>query len=465
MNHVGPGITANSKTFGAPIWAKEAVIYHIFIDRFSPSPNTSWGKPQSLSGFFNGTIAGINSRLDYLVDLGVNTLYLSPLLPSPSHHGYDATDYFEVEPRLGNIADLQTLISALHDRGMHLLLDYVPNHFSSMHPFFQSAISDPQSPYRQWFTFTDYPDQYLTFRNVQSLPKLDLTFPAARKYMLDAATYWLKLGVDGFRIDHVPGPYKGFWREFAQVVKSINPQAWLIGEIPEEIEEQMTYYGLLDGCLNFILCDLLRQFFAYSSLSVQEFASHLTRHLEVIPKEFSAPSFLDNHDMDRFLWLSGNNLNRLKLAALSQFTLPNQPIIYYGTETGLSQWHGVDRPGQEIGHLEEARLPMRWGEEQDKSLINYYRSLIKLRQQFLDLILGDFHLHHAKKSSFSYKYNKGKDELLVVFNLSCDRMAFDPDMFKNEPVFCSAEGLVDQFENGSCYLPPLSGTVFTNRLI
>ena len=124
---------------GLPDWARQAIVYHVFLDRFYPGEGRPWLKPQNLSGFYGGTLRGVIQKLDYIQSFGFNTLWLSPLFASPSHHGYDATDLYQVEPRLGTNADLKELIAAAHARGMRLLLDFVANHWSHQHPSFQAA--------------------------------------------------------------------------------------------------------------------------------------------------------------------------------------------------------------------------------------------------------------------------------------------------------------------------------------
>jgi glycosidase len=132
----------------------------------------------------------------------------------------------------------------------------------------------------------------------------------------------------------------------------------------------------MDGCLDFPVAELLRNCFALDTFCLSDFDRQLQRHLSHFERcdRLVLPSFLDNHDMNRFLWLTRGEVNRLKLAALCQFTLPGPPIIYYGTEVGLSQKRG-------LGRLEEARLPMPWGADQDQELFNFYRKLISLRSQ------------------------------------------------------------------------------------
>jgi glycosidase len=130
----------------------------------------------------------------------------------------------------------------------------------------------------------------------------------------------------------------------------------------------------MDGALDFYLLDLLRGFFAFQAITASQFDRALRQHDAYFADDLVLPSFLDNHDMNRFLWIVAGDTRRLKLAALCQFTLPQPPIVYYGTEVGLSQ-------RQAVGRLEEARLPMVWGDQQDQALLIFYRDLMALRRQ------------------------------------------------------------------------------------
>ncbi|NTU83924.1 MAG: alpha-amylase [Chloroflexales bacterium] len=363
-----------------PAWLRDAIIYHVFVDRFAPGGGRSFATPATPMGFYGGTLAGVTEQIDYIAALGVGAIWLSPIFPSPSHHGYDATDYFSVEPRLGTGAELRALLAAAHARGIRVLLDYTANHFSSSHPVFQSALRDPASPYRDWFTFTSYPDTYVSFFGVADLPQINSDHPAARRFMIEPALYWLQQGVDGFRLDYTIGPSHAFWTDFRAATRAARADSATMGEAVDTAEILRSYTGRFDGCLDFLLLQALRLFFAFGELRPSQFATFLQRHLSAFPPGLLMPSFLDNHDMNRFLWVSRGDVRRLKLAALCQYTLPHPPIVYYGTEAGLSQERDVRHPDGS-GHPEESRLPMLWGEAQNDDLLAFYRRLGALRRE------------------------------------------------------------------------------------
>ena len=399
-----------------PEWTRQAVIYQIFVDRFNPGNGRSWLNPETPAGFYGGRIRGITENLDYIAELGANVLWLTPIFPSPSHHGYDATDLFEVEPRLGTKDDLKELLEAAHQRDMRVLLDFVPNHWSHLHASFQDAINNPESPYRDWYNFTHWPDEYETFFGVKELPQVNLRNLHARQSMLDAAAYWLEFGVDGYRVDYALGPSTDFWAEFRRATRSVKPDCWTFGEVVEPSDAQLNFEGGLDGCLDFILMEGLRQGFAFKQWTGGQLAEFLVRHEDYFPATFSRPSFLDNHDMNRFLWAVEGDKRRLRLAALCQFTLAGPPIIYYGTEIGLSQERDVRQEGR--GLPEESRLPMLWGDSQDLQLLKDYQSLIRLRLDTPALRAAGTRVVWADQASFAYLRGEGDEAICVAFNLS-----------------------------------------------
>jgi glycosidase len=358
---------------GIPAWLRQAVIYQIFVERFAPNPDAEFATPADRGGFYGGTLKGIISRLDYLFQLGVTCLWLTPIFPSPSHHGYDATDYDAVEPRLGSDEDMRVLLDEAHRRGIRIILDFVANHVSDQHPAFVAAQRDQSSETYAWFRFRDWPKDYESFYDVRTLPKLNSDHPGVRAYLTDHARRWLERGVDGFRLDHAHGSTHAFWSVFRATTRAARPDSVTFGEITETPAYVRSFAGRMDGCLDFRLLELLRAFFAFGALKVSQFDHVLCQHFAYFGSDLVLPSFLDNHDMNRFLWLVKDDKRRLRLAALCQFTLPGPPIIYYGTEVGLSQL-------KEVGRLEESRLPMLWREAQDRGLLDFYKDLIALRR-------------------------------------------------------------------------------------
>lgn len=407
------------ETPALPDWTRTAIIYQTLPDRFHPGPGRTWPPLDDLNAIYGGTLAGITHQLDYLADLGINCLWLNPFFPDDTHHGYHATDYFSVNPRLGSADDLRTLVDQAHQRGIRLLLDFVANHWGSGHPTFQAALADPASDYVNWYNFRAWPHDYETFFGVADLPKVNVAYPAARDYLLRAARHWLTdFNFDGFRLDYAVGPSHDFWTDFRAVVKDTRPDAWIFGEVVEGPDSQLSYHGRFDGCLDFLLAQALRRLFGLRTLSLPAFDAFLTAHEAYFPATFSRPSFLDNHDMNRFLWLAGGDVRRLKLAALCQFTLSGPPIIYYGTEIGLSQHR--DRQAPVGSGMAEARLPMPWDGDRDLNLLAFYRDLIQLRRNHPALWRAPRRTIHLDPVAGLYAYTRQTDDdaILAAFNLS-----------------------------------------------
>ncbi|MFA5103326.1 MAG: alpha-amylase family glycosyl hydrolase [Candidatus Thermoplasmatota archaeon] len=379
-------------------WLNQGAIYHILIDRFAGFHSTrNWDQPE----FLGGTLRGIIDRLPYLLDLGVTTLWISPFYKTSAYHGYHITDFYQVDPRFGTLEDLQELIRQSHHHHLHIIADFVPNHCSKHHPFFTAAQQEKNSKYADWFTFTDWPDQYLCFLSVKDIPKLNLDNPETRDHIVNAAKYWLSLGFDGFRLDHAIGPSHRFWEHFTREIKKQFPhsvligEAWMMGIKRHELRTLRVrqkhlkwlwgdtsdslfreYIGTLDGVLDFRVQELIRHYLIQRTLSEHTFRKHLDNHYARFPEQYVLPTFLDNHDMDRFLFQAGNNKETLKTAAALQFSLPHPAIIYYGTETGMTQTTSQWKiPAN--GDL-QARQPMNW-DAPDQDLILFYKQLIKKR--------------------------------------------------------------------------------------
>lgn len=448
-----------------PEWAHNAIVYQIFPDRFWPGEGRSWLKPESPAGFYGGRLAGITERLGHVVHLGFNTIWLTPIFPSPSHHGYDATDLFEVEPRLGSKDDLRALLEKAHGLGMRVLLDFVPNHWSWQHWTFQDALKNAHSQYADWYIFTHWPDKYETFFGVRELPQLNLRNPAARQHVLDAAAYWLEMGVDGYRVDYAIGPSADFWAAFRQATHRVKPDCWIFGEVVDPPDVQLDFEGGLDGCLDFMLLEALRQSLAFGRWNAGRLGDFLQRHAAFFPATFSRPSFLDNHDMNRFLWASGGDKRRLRLAALCQFTLPGAPVVYYGTEVGLSQERDV-RQG-ERGLPEESRLPMCW-EDADSDLLSFYRGLVMLRNEYAALRSGIQEIVFAKGAVLVYRRALDGQNLVVVLNLSTEEQVVCLPFRDVCALLVSEPGCVVGNPLGGAWLrmPPLAGGCFSiGRLV
>jgi glycosidase len=378
--------------FETPAWAHEAILYQIFVDRFAKGPTGAavkdgWLDSSEMNLFMGGDLPGITARLDYIADLGVTAIWLTPIFSADAYHAYDTLDYYEIDPRFGSKADLRRLVDEAHRRGMRVILDFVANHTSSAANIFREAQADPDSPYREWFSFDkSYKNGYRCFFDVAAMPQFNVDNGAARRFLCDSAQYWLReFNVDGYRLDYAAGPSHSFWSEFSAACKAVKPDAWLFGEVTRVGDLLRSYAGRLDGCLDFGFTRTVRQLCAGAqpTIPLSRFVTYLERSQHFFPADFTLPAFVDNHDMNRFLWVAENQEDRLRLALSLLLAFGGSPILYYGTELGLSQPNGK-RP-----YHEEARHPMPWNRVEGNDLLVYTKTLIKMRKSHPALIYGE----------------------------------------------------------------------------
>ncbi|MGD0574460.1 MAG: glycoside hydrolase family 13 protein [Anaerolineales bacterium] len=380
-----------------PFWIHSSVFYQIFPDRFANGnpalnpPNVQpWGSAPTPRGFQGGNLAGIMQRFDYLLDLGVNALYLNPIFLSPSNHRYNTTDYYQIDPKLGTLEDFRSLLDLAHRHGVRVLLDGVFNHCGrGFFAFVDLLENEMDSPYRDWFYVNGFPvdaygsgeaTKYEAWWKFKSLPKFNVTNPRVRRYLLDVARYWMEQGIDGWRLD-VPNeiPDRTFWSEFRDVVKSIDSDAYLLGEI-WTVDSSWVGEHAFDGLLNYPFRDAVLSFLR-GELKASRFARQLGTILGAYPREngWAHTLPLGSHDTPRLLTVLGE-VALVRSAYLLQFFFPGAPSIYYGDEIGLKG--GAD-PG--------CRGPFPWDRKAwDEELRGHVAGLARLRRSVPALQEGDF---------------------------------------------------------------------------
>jgi len=393
-----------------PDWVGDALCYHVMVDRFA-RPGESLGAPGDSTALYGGTLDGVRDHLDHITALGCNTLWLSPVHKSPSHHGYDYEDFLEVEPRYGGDAALIRLVEAAHGRGMRVLLDFVPNHTGRGHHLFRDAV-DKDGDAADYYRFWQWPHYYRCFADVISLPELDTGSLHVQQHLVRAAQHWLTAyGVDGIRCDHVAGVDPAFWIELRRGLREVTADPLILGEATGSTEWLARYAGRLDAIFDFDLAYYVRQALACGRMDAAAFASWLDGH-DTAFGGLARATLLDNHDMNRFLWMAGGNADRLKLAATLLLTLPGMPVIYYGTEVGLSQRHDG------VVENAEARLPMLWGGDQDQGVLEHFQRLGKLRGESLALRRGVRRTVLADAEVFAYERRLEDESMIVALNFS-----------------------------------------------
>ena len=405
-----------------PSWMDQAVIYHIFLDRFHPGTRDGKFQPNAdAADFHGGTLKGVQLSLPYLADLGVNCLWFSPITLADTYHRYDLKDYFKIDPRLGTKEDLHALMNAAHQIGMRVLLDFVPCHCSWKHPAFLDAQKNRDSDSYPWFTFYEWPQKYRCFLDMAAfLPSFDTNDPGARKYIIDSALYWMReFEVDGYRLDHAIGHGMDFWVQFKNALETEDSNVVTIGEATDTPDSLQRFRGRLHDILDFPLARALRHTFASRDWSLSELDAFLASYDLYMQTGPGRVSFLDNHDMERFLFVAHNDLGSLKLAALCQFSLAQTPAVYYGTEIGMSHEKSFAELG--FGGDTEARRDMPWDPDRwNHELLDFYQNLIRLRKEYPALHTPLRKTIHLDTETETYAYRCIQDDgpdIIAAFNL------------------------------------------------
>ncbi|MBF6594864.1 MAG: glycoside hydrolase family 13 protein [Thermaceae bacterium] len=425
-----------------PDWAVGAVFYQIFPDRFrngnpandpqtgewvyngKPIVKKAWGEPvDSKNGaiqHYGGDLEGITQSLDYLQNLGVEALYLTPILPSQSNHRYDGLDYLNVDPHLGGNEAFEALLEALHQRGMKLVLDGVFNHVGNTHPDFQKALENPDSPEAGMFTF-HADGTYAAFYGVKTLPKLDYANPLTLERWIDGyhapVRHWLRKGADGWRLDvaHQIGQ-GGSDRGNTELLRLIhrnsreeNPQALVFGELFFDSSEKLRQHTL-DGSMHYAgfanpLMEWLSGQNVYGwkvAVSTQELWATLWDHYAALPLQTRQTMYtlIGSHDIPRPLWRLQGDTAKLELALGLLLTFPGAPGLYYGDEIGLDQAN----PYEVFNGDPMCRGTFPWNETLwNKDVLEYTRQLIKLKQTVPALRRGGLQPLEATDKLLAFK--------------------------------------------------------------
>jgi cyclomaltodextrinase len=449
--------------FSTPDWMHGAVMYQIFPERFAngrpeitPEPQLTWDDDPTWSHFHGGDLHGITANLDYLVDLGIDVLYLNPINVSPSNHKYDAVDFYHVDPGFGGDEALRELVEAAHGRGLKIILDASLNHCYPQFFAFQDLIQNGvDSPYRDWFKVHDYPvrvkvrphkldelpaEQQARFRpylqrftqlsgvpvvevhddngplveptyeawyGVLNMPHLQQTNPETRAYFLDVAAHWLReFNIDGWRMDVAQFVADVFWREFRPVCKAINPEVVLIAEIWGDTSHWLQG-DMFDGTMNYLFRDLAVGYFATAELTTAEFVEGVTRLNALYAPQVTAVSqnLFGSHDVPRFLHVADEQAARLALATTFKLTMPGAPSIYYGDEIGLTG--GADPDNRRTFPWEDRA---RWNHD----LLAHTTKLIHLRRELPALRLGAWALVWHGREGLAYVRTYQGQRVLVV---------------------------------------------------
>lgn len=449
-------------TEGFPWWSRTA-FYEIFVRSFRDSDGDGIGD-------FNG----ITEKLDYLQELGIKGLWLMPIHPSPSYHGYDVTDYYAVNPDYGTMDDFKRLLEEAHKRDIKVIIDLVLNHTSAQHPWFRDAL-EPGSEYHDWYTWSETDpgtrgpwgatawykasnDLYYYAIFWDQMPDLNYDNEAVQEEAKKITSFWLnEAGIDGFRLDAVrylvedkqladSDANHAFLEDWGIYYRSVNPQAFTVGEAWTDnanVKEYINTNSQLDSAFNFDLATSILKAINESSNSSLRFILQTT--VRDFPEQDNA-NFLTNHDMPRVMNQLGQDLEKAKAAAGILLTAPGIPFLYYGEEIGMTG----SKPDELI------RTPMQWSSEEgagftdgvpweainsdyttvnvarqtgdNSSLLEHYRSLIQLRNAHPALQFGETFVAESNSSKLVSYIRANKEEtILVVINID-DASVTDYDL-------------------------------------
>ncbi|WP_110932742.1 alpha-glycosidase [Paenibacillus bouchesdurhonensis] len=387
--------------FKVPEWAKQAVFYQIMPERFAngdlsndPEHTEPWGGTPKIDNYFGGDLQGVLDHLDDLTDLGINAIYFTPLFTSPSNHKYATVDYKNVDPHFGDNALLKRLVTACHDRGIRVVLDAVFNHCSEQFPPFQDVLKHGKdSKYIDWFHINEFPASikngiptYDTFGFYGNMPKFNTANPEVKNYLLGVAEYWIKeINLDGWRLDVANEVDHHFWRDFRHVVKGVNPEAYIIGEVWSDSLNWLLG-DQFDSVMNYPFAEKVLAFFN-GGMDGYSFSNDMGALIMRYPQQTNEVIFnmLCSHDTPRLLTSVGNDKRKLKLCVVFLFTYIGTPCIFYGDEVGIS---GNGDP--------DCRKCMIWdSNKQDRELYDFYKLMIALRKKHNALREGRFRFLHA----------------------------------------------------------------------
>lgn len=469
-------LTVYKSSYKTPDFAKGNIIYHIFVDRFNRADGVKTKRkyrlhesfsesPEVVSAdgkyyaddFFGGNFNGIREKLDYLEELGVGIIYLSPIFKAYSNHRYDTGDYLKVDELLGTEDDFKRLLDAAHEKGMKVILDGVFNHSGADSLYFNKfgtydslgAYQSKSSPYYDWYYFKKFPDEYACWWGCDNVPDLNKSNKDYRALVFGkngVVEKWQKLGADGWRLDVVDELPIDFVNLLIKKIKSVNKDALVIGEVWEDASTKVSYGELrpyllgdqLDGTMNY---PFMNAIIAYVRDGDEKFFKDTVQSiLENYPKEtvYCLMNSLGTHDTVRIInalsdvrahgWSKTHKLGyklpdseyekakkKLYLASVLQFTLPGIPSIFYGDEAGLQ---GFDDPIN--------RRPYPWGSE-DKEILAHYKKLGRIRRENRAVFSGGFNMRD-ENGLVAYERASGDDEILIAVNAGAD----DTTLFINK---------------------------------
>jgi glycosidase len=433
------------------------IYYQIFVRSFADS-----------DGDGVGDLNGITQNLDYLEELGITALWLLPVHPSPSYHGYDVTDYYGINSDYGTMEDFENLIDAANEKDIKIVMDLVINHTSDQHPWFIDAISSTSSPYRDYYVFNNgVPYSYF----VGGMMDLNFENPDVIDEIYNIVDFYLAKGVHGFRLDAAMHFIEGINADWENTLFLLNLKAHMEENypnsyiLPEVFVPQYSlisdYYIGSDSLFNFYFRNEVMDKIGMEN-SRFNFVSNLNRAYDTfrdVDPEFIDAPILGNHDVNRIASSQGfiNQPDKLALAARVLMTLPGNPFIYYGDELGMKgyRYEGANIPGYGIVYDEYRRQPFMWGSPtyetywlpsdgsnddtadletqklDESSLFNTYKTMIEIRRDNPALMYGNYfepynnNVLQIQGYVRYYEHETFRQAVLVLHNMTPDPYQVD----------------------------------------
>lgn len=393
-------------------FSNKDLIYFIMTDRFNDGDKSNDNfqdvNKNDARAYHGGDFNGIIDKLDYIKSLGATAIWITPTTENikGGYHGYWTNDFYKVDPHLGSMEDLQSLVQEAHKRDIKVLMDYVVNHTGPGSIMVKEKSRDwfhPQKGISNWNDQNQLENNWL-----YDLPDLNQENPEVKKFLIDNALWWIdQTCIDGMRLDTVRHVPKTFWNEFAYAIKAKHPDFYLLGEVWNTNPRYLDQYHQtgIDGMTDYPLFDGIRE--AFVRFGKADTLVNAIKQRE----QYSDPDingiFIDNHDNKRLITYAGDKGPAyLKQALAFIMTYPSIPIVYYGTEIGMK---GGDDP--------DNRRDMLWEQTKDSETLAYYKKLVELRSSNAALDSGSIKLLDYDSYFFSYIREKDDKSLIVVMNL------------------------------------------------
>jgi len=421
----------------APTWVKDTVWYQIFPDRFANHGNKgfkAWHNgPVKNSDHYGGNLKGILEQLDYLKDLGISGIYLTPVFASPTTHKYDTQDYFTIDPDFGTKEDLIELVKQAHRRGIKVMLDAVFNHAGDRFEKWMDVKNNPDSNYRDWF-FLDEKNHYETFAFAKNMPKLNTENPDVIDYFCTVGKYWIETAdIDGWRLDVANEISHTFWRAFRSEVRSVKPDVYILGEVWHDAMPWLQG-DQFDAVMNYPYTKILLDLIAHGRIDLSEFRAGIDEIRNHYPTIVQANQFnlFDSHDTARLTTLCKNDLTKVKGALAFLLVSPGSPCIYYGTEIAM-----------EGGNDPDCRRLMQWNPDpRNHEMFNLIQAFIQLRKDHPVLSNdGDWKWIETSKNIIAFTRSNADETLSFYYNPTTQPVSIG--QIKGESLYGSASTILE----------------------